>query len=213
MIGDDRQRPRLTEGQEAARARILYALEQPAGVAILCGPAGTGVSTVLHEVLGRVPAGGGAHVARTVDAARRRLSAGGVATLLVDDAHLTGAPALAELVSAADDAGCTGLVLGGQGRLLSLVHRAPDLDRRVRIRAILRPLSVAETMAIAGDSAPAVRFGSEALRVLHEIAGGIPAVVVGILHLCAVVAAAEPDRPIETADVEAIHARLTTAAA
>lgn len=212
MNGGPTWTPRLTGGQEAACARVLYALERPAGVAILCGPAGTGVSTLLHEILRRTR-GGEARLARSVDAAQRLLATDGLATLLVDDAHLATAAALGDLVESAEEARHPGLVLGGQGRLLTLLHRAPALDARVQVRAVLQPLTPAETATIAHEFRPAVRWGPDSLRVLHEIAGGIPAGVVRLVELCAVVAAAEPARPIEAADVEAIHVRLTTTAA
>ena len=48
VIDPSARRP--TVGQDVAVARIEYALAEPGGVAVLCGPAGAGVSTVLQVV-------------------------------------------------------------------------------------------------------------------------------------------------------------------
>ena len=40
----------LVGNQQAALARLLYAVRQPGGCAVLCGPGGTGVTTVLGRL-------------------------------------------------------------------------------------------------------------------------------------------------------------------
>ena len=77
----------LTPAQEAALGRLRFALEEPAGVVLLCGPAGVGTSVVLASLaveLGAGPLGGLPirSAAALVDAIQRDLPIGDI--LLVD---------------------------------------------------------------------------------------------------------------------------------
>jgi len=207
---------RPTAGQEVALARIVYALEEPGGVAVLCGPAGAGVSTVVQLVWRRCAQDRGGLIAGSVTEARQliegRRTASGV--LLVDDAHLAAEGELERIVTMAlAQPRFDGVVLAGQGRLLSLLHRAPPLDARVRIRAVLRALTEAETGDLVRGRHPGLDCRPAALGTLHEIAAGIPAAVVRLADLAAVLGADDPARPIDGHDIEAIHGRLVAGAA
>ncbi|MFM7292860.1 MAG: hypothetical protein ACKO6B_16750, partial [Planctomycetia bacterium] len=86
--------PSLTGPQEAAVAKLAYATAQPGAIAVLCGPAGVGKTTVL-----RVLAGDGLPQGRTIRLIpwaeirpERGLAAAGeeepgADVLLLDDAH------------------------------------------------------------------------------------------------------------------------------
>jgi type II secretory pathway predicted ATPase ExeA len=207
---------RPTAGQEVALARIVYALEEPGGVAVLCGPAGAGVSTVVQLVWRRCAQDRGGLIAGSVPEARQliecRRTASGV--LLVDDAHLAADGELERIVMMAlAEPRFDGVVLAGEGRLLSLLHRAPPLDARVRIRAVLRALTEAETGDLVRGRHPGLDCRPAALRTLHEIAAGIPAAVVRLADLAAVLGADDPTRPLDGPDIEAIHGRLVAGAA
>lgn len=210
--------PDLVDSRRAAVARLAYAVERPGGVALLCGPAGTGKTAVLDAL------------AAVLDgrAARRPLAAwlGTVAAdlpgvVLADDAHETDVAALVRLLDA-----CrvrqpeASLVLAGEGRLLSLVSRDPRLVRACGLRAVLRPFTADETRAVLaatlfagapGRAAPDARAAVS--RAIHEIAGGIPAAVTRLAEFAALVAEARQTGPLDPADIETIHRRLSLEAA
>ena len=196
----------LTPAQEAALGRIRFALEEPAGVVLLCGPAGAGTSLVLARLAAELGAGqpGGMPIrtaSALADAIKQDAPIGGI--LLVDDAHLAmpdDLDACATLVTAqVGSARC--VVLAGRGRLLTLVGRDSRIAPRVRLRAIVPPLTLADTGRIVesrlGDVGPDV-------RTCHEITAGIPAALVRLIELATVSAG----RQLTPADIETIHRRL-----
>ncbi len=209
----------LTDSRRAALARLAYAVERPGGVALLCGPAGTGKTAVLDHLA----------AGSTRRAERRPLAAwldGGAAAdlpeiVLADDAHAADVTALLGLLEAVRSRRPeASLVLAGEGRLLSLVSRDPRLVRAAGLRAVLPPFTAEETRRVLDATlfaAGAARQPPEArdavVRAIHEIAAGIPAAVVRLAEFVALVAEARPDGVIEAADVEAIHRRLTPLAA
>lgn len=208
----------LADSRRAALARLAYAVERPGGVALLCGPAGTGKTAVLEGLAEAVEC----------RAERRPLPAwieGPTASVpdvvLADDAHASDVGPLVRLLDR-----CrarrpeASLVLAGEGRLLSLVSRDPRLVRAVGLRAVLRPFTEAETRAALDATLFAGRPGrlpaadrDVVARTIHEIAAGIPAAVARLAEFAAVVADSRPDGGIAPADVEAIHRRLSLDAA
>lgn len=213
--------PALTPAQQAAGAKIAAAIDRPGGVALLCGPQGVGKTTVLAAVAESEQRRG-----RTVG--RRDLvdwlrdgdqRPGDVPDVVVADAaHLAADADLARLLAA-----CRGrrsparLVLAGEGRLLTLVARDTSVERAIHLRASLRPLVVDESrllvvpvLAAAGVEAAAAE---RLVDVIHEIGGGIPAGMLRLADLAAVVAASQPGRPLAPRDIEAIHRRLSPLAA
>lgn len=185
---------RLTPAQEAALARLRYALEVP-GIVLLVGAAGVGKSLVLGRLAAELAAAGPPPGAD-------RPASGGVR--LIDDAHTLPIAALGAVTETEGP-----VVLAGRGRLLSLVAREARLAGRVRLRAVVPPFTLDDTRALVVARLAAVGGPSpadDALRVLHEIAAGIPAVVVRMADLAAVFVA--EGRRLSAADVEAIHGRL-----
>lgn len=209
-----------TLGQQAAVARLAYALESPAAVAILCGPPGVGKSLVLGRLAdARSIHGRPCHRCAWRDGAPMILPgvASGDAILLVDDAHEATEEALATLVESSrrtHPAG--GIVLAGEGRLLTLVARDARIEQGVILRATLGPFTRAEsTLAVAARLPPG---GSPAERdaltqAIHDLAAGIPARVVRLAELVQTVASGMPSGRLTPADVEAVHRRLTLQAA
>lgn len=214
--------PTLVESRQAALARLAYAVQRPGTVAVFCGPAGAGVSTVL-SLLAACPA----FAPRTCGL--RPLSGWhAVATeaplpdiVLADECHAGDAAALAALVARCRHRSpAASLVLAGRGRLLSLIARTGDVEQAILLRAVLRPFTFAETRSVLDTTL----FGSHGLgldephreglaRTIHEIAAGMPTAVSRLVELAAVVAAGRPDRNLSTADIEAIHRRLELQAA
>jgi len=208
----------LTLGQQAAVARLAYALESSAAVAILCGPPGVGKSLVLgHVAVARPLHVRSIHRCAWRDIATTDFHEGPPedAILLVDDAHAAASDALAALVESwRHRAPAGGIVLAGEGRLLTLVGRERRIEETVVLRATLGPFTLAESMlAVAArlsiSGTQAEREGI--VRVIHDLAGGIPARVVRLAELAQVVSAAKGG--ITPDDVEAVHRRLSLQAA
>ncbi|MEI6240047.1 MAG: hypothetical protein WCR51_06635 [Planctomycetia bacterium] len=210
----------LTLAQQAAVARLVYALESPGGVAIVCGPRGVGKTLVLSQIAAardhddrpclRCSARDG--VPEATPHARS-----GAGILLVDDAHLVTAGELAAIVDTwRRRAPSGGLVLAGEGRLLTLVARDERIEQAVMLRAVLGPFTLAESrLAVASLVATTgTQDERDALvRTIHEIAAGIPAQVVRLAEFVRAVADSAPTDRLTPDDVESLHRRLSLQAA
>lgn len=206
----------LTAAQRAAVAKLACGCEQAGGITLLCGPGGVGKTTVLGDlvaVLGRrrsVGIGDAAHWFEAADLPE---------VVLVDDAHQADEATLGRLLQRCRDrrpAAC--LVLAGEGRLFTLVARDTRLEQAVRIRVTLPVFTLAETRrllqaTLANVAGRPVAVQDAPARTVHEIAAGAPAAVIRLAELAGVVAASRPDGGLSVDDVEAIHGRLSPAAA
>lgn len=197
----------LTPAQEAALGRIRFALEEPAGVVLLCGPAGAGTSLILARLAAELapcqPGGMPIRTAPTLaEAIKQEMPIGGI--LLVDDAHLAMPDDLDACATLVTTQGASGrcVVLAGRGRLLTLVGRDSRIAPRVRLRAIVPPLTLADTGRIVESRLGDV--GPDVARTCHEITAGIPAALVRLIELATVSAG----RQLSPADIETIHRRL-----
>lgn len=204
----------LTAPQVAALAKVACGIESGAGVAVLCGPAGVGKTTVLEQLA--------CDPRLTPDNLPIRDVAVWLATgdlppiVLVDDAHLASDHDLAQLlVRAKARRPAAAVILAGQGRLLTLVARDRRIEQAVRIRAALLPGSLVDTAALVPTTAKAdgPRFDKAAIVAIHEIAGGVPGDVVRLAELAGLVAPELADGPITADDIEAVHRRLAPQAA
>lgn len=210
--------PSLTLTQESAVARLTYAIESPGAVALLCGPRGVGKTLVLtHVAASRLRAGLAAPCCTARDGVPPPADAP-EGILFVDDAHLVEAGELAAMVGTWRRRSPTGgLVLAGEGRLLTLVARDERLEQAVVLRAVLGPFTLAEsTAALTPLLAAAAREPDHQMalvRTIHEIAGGIPAEVARLASFVRDVAAAAPGGRLTPDDVEAVHRRLSPRAA
>lgn len=211
---------RLTPSQEAALATIACGAVRNGSITLLCGPRGVGKSTVLAHLVASPRLA--PRSIRCLDAASWAASLtadrGDLPDIVVvDDAHLGDGDLLARLAAACRNrpAGAA-LVLAGEGRLFTLVSRDPRLEQAVHLRASLRPCALDEARPLLAAALGAVAAGpafDAALHTIHEIAGGIPAAMLRLAHLAAVVAASRPDGSLTPADVETIHHRLSPLAA
>ena len=210
-----------TPSQQAAIAKVAAAIARPGGVALLCGPAGVGKTTVAAAVVE-----GERRRGRSIES--RDLAAwldaaapwpGNLPDVLVaDSAHLARDGDLARLLAACRHrASPASLVLAGEGRLLTLVGRDTAIERAIHLRATLRPLSrdesglvIQPTLTAAGVDA---RSTDDVVDVIHEIGGGIAAAMLRLAQLAAVVATSRADRSLSPRDIEAIHRRLSPLAA
>ena len=211
----------LTPAQLAAEARIAYALEAPGGAAILCGPAGVGKTLLLERMAETGALQGQCLLADSCAIARDWAAtsdpAEWPALLLIDNAHLAADSDLAELLENVAQAQVSlSLVLAGQGRLLTVAARHPQLARIVRVRAVLPPLSLEESQTLLTHRLGgllAQPADAAVVRTLHEIAAGIPAEVVRLADLAGLLLAADPTRPLVADDIELIHRRASLQAA
>lgn len=206
----------LTAAQRAAVAKLACGCEQAGGIALLCGPGGVGKTTVLTELAAAIAprrSVGRADTAHWADAAMLP------DIVLVDDAHLADETTLARLLQRCRDRkppAC--LVLAGEGRLFTLMTRDTRLEQAVRIRVALPAFTAAETRVLVAATLARVAgrpvdMAEATARAVHEIAAGTPAAVVRLAELAGVMAAARPDDPLSATDIEAIHGRLSPAAA
>jgi len=220
---------RLSLAQQAAVARVAYALEKLPSVVLLCGPAGVGKTFVLKsvadtaylqprliaiwrcdELLEDMTRMGDLTAKQSVD--RRQAD-----ILLIDDSHLLEDGQLSHLVD-----GCrkshpsVGIVLAGEGRLLSLVSRDSRLEQLVRLRAILPPFSLAESsLLVAGSlvAAGSPENRAAVTRTIHEIAAGIPALVMRLADLAEMLTSSNAGHVLVPDDIETLYRRLSLNAA
>jgi len=177
----------LTPPQEAALARLRCGLDEGDGVVLLVGAAGVGKSLVL------------ARLASDPSSATRVAGA-----TLLDDAHVADESRLLQVAASPRPT-----ILAGRGRLLTLVARDGRLAARVRMRAVIPPFSIDDTRALVArrlSDRGGAGLDEGAVRTLHEIAAGIPAVVRRLVDLVALVST--EGRRLSADDVEAIHRRL-----
>ncbi len=198
----------LVESREAAAARLSYAVQRPGSLAVLCGPPGTGVSTVLSLLATTAFGGSRQSVVRSLrDWHDDAVDASLPDIVLADDAHTCDGTMIHRLLDRCRRRRpAASVVLAGHGRLLSLITRDANIERTVLLRAVLRPFSPAETQRVLGTML--ARPDDAVVHTIHELAAGIPATVARLAELVGVVAASRPDGSLSARDVEAIHRRL-----
>ena len=207
---------RLTDAQRAAVAKLACGCEQAGGVALLCGPGGVGKTTVLEVLTAAI---GARRSVGLGDATHWAEATALPEVVVVDDAHQADEATLGRLLQRCRDRRpAAGLVLAGEGRLFTLMTRDTRLEQAVRIRVALPAFTAAETRrlleaTLAGVAGRPVAVQDAPARTVHEIAAGAPAAVIRLAELAGVLAASRPDGGLSVDDVEAIHGRLSPAAA
>lgn len=216
---DDTDTSTLTDCQRAALAKLACGVTSQGSLAILCGPPGTGKTTVLARLAaGQVRSGSSCACLRLVDWLARLEDVDDLPDVVIaDDAHDADPAAVGRLLAAAGRRRPgVAVVLGGEGRLLTLVSRDRQIEQMVTLRATLHPFSAAETRLLLEPLLPRLAMLPEFTSVaqtIHEIAAGIPRAARKLGELAAVVADSRPDGSLSVADVEHIHRRLLLQAA
>ena len=222
VVGEKKTEPsavQLFHSQLAALARLQYAVLQESSLAVLCGPGGSGVSTVINALVTKLY--GVSHVVH-IDVRQAEVSsqfAACVATgnvVVIDNCHL----ATVDLLGSVSEAiwlqtPRASVVLGGRGRLMTLLSRDRGLLDKVLLRSVIHPLSLSETRSIVETRlATNGHACSESVWVVvHQITGGILEDVFRLVGMAQVVAGSQPDTTIQADDIEQIHERLHAAAA
>ncbi len=201
--------PPLTEPQLITLAKVACGVEDGTGAVLFCGPPGVGKTTVLKHLAADIQLAG--RTCGVLDVAGWLAEDALPDVVLADDAHGAGEADLARLLARCRDRSpAAAIVLAGQGRLLTLVARDLRVERAIRFRATLLPGSLADTAALFTQNG-GPQFDEASIRAVHEVAAGVPAHVIRLRELAAIVAA--DDAPLTADEVEAIHNRLAPIAA
>jgi general secretion pathway protein A len=143
--------------------------------------------------------------------------------ILIDEAHLIDDPhvfqALRLLLNFQQQHGTAfTLILSGQRDLLSRVHRLPQLEERIGVKCVLRPLSYEETLAyithrlqVAGSQQ--LLFEPGALDAVFELSGGIPRKINRLCDLALLVGYADGSATLSAEQLEAVSEELTAVVA
>ncbi|MBL8828572.1 MAG: AAA family ATPase [Planctomycetaceae bacterium] len=164
---------------------------------------------------------------RTVRAIGRRLvewnSQGRRPVLAIDEAHLLTSRDTFEslrLLLNFEHAGrpALSLVLIGQPGLFAQLERLPQLDERIAVKCLLRPLTVEETMSyvqhrLAWAGARRTIFTTTALEALHRLSQGVPRRIHRLCDLALLVGFAEEQRQVTDRHLEAVAHELVEIAA
>jgi general secretion pathway protein A len=110
------------------------------------------------------------------------------------------------------------LIFVGQNELLNTVRRLGQLEERLAVKCLLRPLSSEETTAYVScrlEAAGATRpiFSPLAMRPLFELSGGIPRRINRLCDLALLVGFADESTEISAEQVEAVAEELTAVVA
>jgi len=138
--------------------------------------------------------------------------------LLVDEAHMiedqTTFQALRLLMNFQPIGLKFSLIFSGQTELLSRIRRIPQLEERLGVKCILRPMPYEETLGyiahrirMAGVSR--ALFTPDALESIFELSGGIPRQVNRLCDLALLVGLADNSEQVTADQVEAVSEELT----
>lgn len=106
------------------------------------------------------------------------------------------------------------LIFAGQNELLNTVRRLGQLEERLSVKCLLRPLSPEETIGYVScrlEAAGAARpiFDPTAMQPLHELSGGVPRRINRLCDLALLVGFADESSTITADQIEAVSEELT----
>jgi type II secretory pathway predicted ATPase ExeA len=165
----------------------------------------------------------GATADRSVLAIQRTLGKneqeGRRAAIVIDEAHLlSDTDALETLRLLMNFAPSWTLLLVAQPALLPVLERTPELEERIGVQCLLRPLSAEESigyishrMSAAGAADVESIFDPAALDVMYQLSGGIPSRINRLGDLALLIGFAEEQRRVTADHVAAVADELLTA--
>jgi general secretion pathway protein A len=140
------------------------------------------------------------------------------AVLAVDEAHLLEGRATFEALRLLLNFESQGrpalsLLLVGQPALLPMIDRMPQLDERLSVKCLLRPLTVEESMSyvqhrLALAGAQRSLFAPAAVESVHRLSEGLPRRINRLCDLALLLAYAEDQKFVGQAQVEAVAEEL-----
>jgi type II secretory pathway predicted ATPase ExeA len=145
---------------------------------------------------------------------------GKLAVLVVDEAHLLEDAGLLDPLRLLMNLRHQGeplftLLLIGQVSTLSTMERTNNLDERLEMKVLVKPLTSEETtgyiehrLVSAGATRPL--FTPEALETAHQLSGGIPRRINRLCDLALMVGYAAKDAEIDTSQLRAVNDELVT---
>jgi general secretion pathway protein A len=144
------------------------------------------------------------------------------AVLVIDEAHLVDSPRTFEALRLLLNFEVKGqsaltLLLVGQPAVLPMIDRLPQLDERLGVKCLLRPLSIEETMGyvqhrLAWAGAERTIFSAEALEAVHRQSQGLPRRINRLCDLALLVGFAEERQAIDETQIDALAGELMTVA-
>lgn len=139
--------------------------------------------------------------------------------IVVDEAHLIEDfqvfQALRLLLNFQQPGKCRfSLIFVGQHELLNTIRRMGQLEERLSVKCLLRPLSAEETAGyvscrLEAAGAPRPIFEPDALDPLYELSGGVPRRINRLCDLALLVGFADESKTISAEQVEAVAEELT----
>ncbi len=133
---------------------------------------------------------------------------------LIDDGRTLEALRLLLNFEFAGQPGMT-LLLVGQPGILPILDRTPQLEERLGVKCLLRPLTQTETteyvghrLNLAGAAEPI--FDTDALRTLHELTHGIARRINRLCDLALLIGYAEERSTINSEQLESVSRELVT---
>ncbi|HEY2841903.1 MAG TPA: AAA family ATPase [Pirellulales bacterium] len=186
---------------------------------------------LLAYLAAELGAGTGDAAKPSIDASVRRIQnrlvqnaeLGYHAVLIIDEAHLIDGgqtfDALRLLLNFENAAGPHAtLILVGQTGLLPALGRMPQLDERLAVKCLLKPLDLEETMSyvqhrLAVAGAERTIFEPAATEVLHQLTGGSPRQINRLCDLALLVGFAEELESIGAEQIEAVSRDLVAVSA
>lgn len=138
--------------------------------------------------------------------------------LLIDEAHLIDDQATFQALRLLLNFQPIGLkfslIFSGQNELLSRIRRIPQLDERLGVKCILRPMGYEETLGyvthrIRMGGVSRALFAPDAMEALFELSGGIPRQINRLCDLALLVGLADNSEQVSAGQVEAVSEELT----
>ena len=144
------------------------------------------------------------------------------AVVVIDEAHLIGDSRTLEalrLLLNFEFAGRPGmtLLLVGQPGILPILDRTPQLEERLGVKCLLRPLTQSATAEYVGHrlslagAADAI-FDADALQTLHQLTHGIPRRINRLCDLALLIGYAEEQSRITSEQLESVSRELVSVA-
>jgi len=151
---------------------------------------------------------------------RKNFESGKHAVLVVDEAHLLEDAGLLEPLRLLMNCRTEGqplftLLLVGQLSLLAIMERNGNLDERIELKTVLKPLTLEESAEyiqhrLAAAGATREIFTEDAILAAHQLAGGIPRRLNRLGDLALVVGFAAGDHSINAEQLRAVDEELLT---